>query len=255
MAIVTVLNPRYKDDRYDLAATYYRHPTGAFERSATCRDPQGVPAPRRSGSVEAMRKAYSSGQVFTGWRLGIPMIDLRPYLEPELNMHNARQAFSVRARLLDAGRAEAARQVIWFTRSEADMQRRVLEALSVMDRLLSGGPAPAEFTDRCVDAGGAVNAAGPSAGDGILDAGPPGACTRPFPLFSSPRMVAGESIKGDVFKCALKPVTQALRDGSYPAGEAWTAPQQAWLRRIFPHGVCDYSQPDQGRPPALERNR
>ena len=183
------------------------------------------------------------------------MIDLRPYLEPELNMHNARQAFSVRARLLGASSSEAKRQVIWFTRSEADMQGRVLEALSTMDRLLSGGPAPAEFTDRCIDTGGAVIAAGPSVWDGILDAKPPGACTKAFPLFFSPRMVAGESIKGDVFKCALKPVAQALRDGSYPAGVEWTAQQKARLQRIFPHGVCDYSLPGQGRPPFLERNR
>ena len=335
MAIVTVLNPRYKDERYDLAATFYRYPAGAFDqvkwthwndlediygtdaqgyapipvdnegvqyglqalregrigideflrlnacvggwkeqpdfvdwqgkddpydsrnmlRSATCREPDGAPAPRRSGSLDAMRKAYASGQVFTGQRLGIPMIDLRPYLEPQLNMHNARQAFSVRARLLDANRGEARHQVIWFTRSEDDMPGRVMEALSVMDRMLSGGPAPAEFTDRCIDTGGAVIAAGPSVWDGILDARAPGACTRAFPIFSSPRMVAGDSIKGEVFKCALKPVAQALRDGSYPADMTWSAQQRGWLGRIFPRGVCDYSQPDQGLPPAFLRNR
>ncbi|WP_332855844.1 DUF6351 family protein [Duganella sp. S19_KUP01_CR8] len=335
MAIVTVLNPRYKDDRYDLAATFYRYPAGAFDkvkwthwndlediygtdakgyapisvdnegvqyglqalragrigvdeflrlnacvggwkeqadfvdwqgkddpydshnmlRSATCRDPDGTPSARRSGSVDAMRKAYTSGQVFTGQRLGIPMIDLRPYLEPELNMHNARQAFSVRARLQAGNARDAQNQVIWFTRTEADMPARVLEALSVMDKRLSGGAPPAEFTDRCIDTGGAVIASGPAAWDGILDRKPPGACTRAFPLYSSPRMVAGESLKGDIFKCALKPVAQALRDGGYPAGVAWTVRQQARLQRIFPRGVCDYSQPDQGRPPVLERNR
>jgi hypothetical protein len=329
MAMVTVLNPRYKDDRYDMAAAFYRYPAGAFDqvkwthwndladiygtdsqgyapipidnegvqyglkalgqgsispdeflrinacvggwkeqadfvqwegkddpydsrnmlRSATCRDPDGAPAPRRSGSLDAMRKAYASGQVFTGRRLGIPMIDLRPYLDPELNMHNARQAFSVRARLLDANRGDAKYQVIWFTRAEADMPGRVLEALSVIDRHLSGGPAPAEFADRCIDTGGAVIASGASVWDGILDAKPAGACTKAFPLYSSPRMVAGGSIKGDVFKCALKPLATALKDGSYPASVTWTAQQKARLQRIFPHGVCDYTKPDQGRPP------
>jgi hypothetical protein len=335
MAIVTVLNPRYKDDRYDLAATFYRYPAGAFDkvkwthwndlediygtdaqgyapisidndgvqyglqalragqigideflrinacvggwkeqadfvdwqgkddpydsrnmlRSATCRDPGGTPAARRSGSLDAMRNAYTSGQVFTGQRLGIPMIDLRPYLEAELNMHNARQAFSVRARLQAANPREVQNQVIWFTRSEADMPGRVLEALSVMDQRLSGGLAPAEFTDRCIDTGGAVIASGPAAWDGILDARPPGACTKAFPLYSSPRMVAGEFIKGDVFKCALKPVATALRDGTYPAGAKWSAPQKAWLQRIFPHGVCDYTKADTGRPAELQLNR
>jgi len=44
------------------------------------------------------------------------------------------------------------------------MAGRVMEALSVMDRRLSGGAAPAAFTDRCIDAGGAVIASGPSVG-------------------------------------------------------------------------------------------
>ena len=335
MAMVTVLNPRYKDERYDLAATFYRYPSGAFDnvkwthwndladiygtdsqgyapipidndgvqyglkaleqgsigvdeflrinacvggwkeqadfvpwagkddpydsrnmlRSASCREPGGTPAARRSGSVDAMHKAYASGQVFTGQRLGIPMIDLRPYLDPELNMHNARQSFSVRARLLDANPGQAKHQVIWFTRSETDMAGRVMEALSVMDRRLSGGAAPAEFTDRCIDTGGAVIASGPSVWDGILDARPPGACTRAFPLFSSPRMVAGDTIKGEVFKCARKPVAVALRDGSYPAGLTWTAAQQDWLQRIFPRGVCDYRRGDLGRPADFRRKR
>ena len=62
-------------------------------------------------------------------------------------------------------------------------------------------------------------------------------------------MVAGESIKGDTFKCALKPVARALRDGTY--GEVrFTPPQRRWLERIFPHGVCDYGRPGIGRPPS-----
>jgi hypothetical protein len=101
--------------------------------------------------------------------------------------------------------------------------------------------APPEFADRCVDAAGATIASGAGVWDGILNQKPPGACTRAFPIYSSPRMVAGESIKGDTFKCALKPVATALADGTYPAGAPFTVRQQEWLHKIFPDGVCDYS--------------
>jgi hypothetical protein len=61
-------------------------------------------------------------------------------------------------------------------------------------------------------------------------------------------MVAGDSIKGDVFKCALKPVATALADGTYPASVQFSALQKDWLSRIFPDGVCDYSRRGPGRP-------
>ncbi|MGO4376636.1 DUF6351 family protein [Pseudoduganella sp. RAF53_2] len=326
MAILNVLNPTYKDPRFDKAAQAYGYPDGVFakvkwthwndladiygtdsagfapisidnvgvqyglsalndgrigageflrinacvggwkeqpefvtwagnddpfdsrnmRRSASCREPSGTPAQRRQGSVDAMRKAYTSGQVFTGRKLSIPMIDLRPYLEPELNMHNARQSFSVRARLQAGAPAEASRQVIWFTAGEAGLADAVMQALSVLDVYQTSGAAPQGFADKCFDANGAVIAAGPSVWDGILDAKPQGACTRAFPIYSSPRMVAGDSIRGDIFKCALKPVTAALGDGTYKAD--FTPTQRAWLARIFPQGVCDYSKGDVGRP-------
>ncbi|MBA5608795.1 hypothetical protein H3H36_25980 [Duganella sp. FT3S] len=219
-------------------------------RGERCRWPDGRPAPRRAGDVGAMRRAYTSGQVFTGRRLDIPMIDLRPYLEATLDMHNARQSFATRARLRASDPAQAARQVIWFVRPEADLAPVALEALGVLDRYLAQHQPPPLFTDRCMDGQGATIAAGPAVWDGVLDQHPPGACTRAFPIFSSPRMVAGDSIRGDRFKCALKPVATALADGTYPAGVHFSAAQQAWLARIFPQGVCDYTQGDAGRPPS-----
>jgi hypothetical protein len=219
-----------------------------MRRSAACRAPGGAPAPRRQGDLSAIRNAYTAGQVFTGQRLSIPMIDLRPYLEAELNMHNARQSFSVRARLLDGNAGDANNQVIWFARSDKNLAGPVMDAIAVVDRYLSNGTAPAEFVDKCVDADGTVIAAGPSVWDGILNRNAPGACTKAFPILSSPRMVAGESIKGDVFKCALKPVADALADGTYPATVQFTAQQKDSLNRIFPQGVCDFRQGDVGRP-------
>lgn len=327
-AIPTVLNPAYKDARYDAAAALYGYPADAFAsvkwthwndlaniygtdaqghapvpvdnvgvqyglaalaqgeidaaqflrinacaggwkaqrdflawdarndpfdsrnmlRSASCRDPAGTPAPRSRADLGAIRNAFLSGHVFTGRRLGIPMIDLRPYLEPQLDMHNARQAFSVRARLADARRGQEKLQVIWFTGSSASMLDSAMDALALLDRYLSTATPPPEFTDKCVDASGAPIAAGPSVWDGILDNRPAGACTAAYPVLSSPRMVAGESIKGDIFKCWLKPVALALHDGSYPPSVKFSPQQREWLLRIFPEGVCDYRMGGQGRP-------
>lgn len=219
-----------------------------MNRSATCFDASGTPAPRRQGDLSAMRVAYTSGHVFTGQRLGIPMIDLRPYLEAELNIHNTRQSFSVRARLMAANPSAVKNQVVWFTGGNADLPNRMVDALAVMDATLSNGSAAAGFVDKCFDASGAAIASGASVWDGILNTNAPGACTKAYPTFTSPRMVAGDSIKGDIFKCALKPVSQASTDGTYAASVAFTAPEKDWLNRVFPNGVCDFSQGDQGRP-------
>jgi len=212
-----------------------------MHRSATCRDPAGTPAQRREGEQRAIRAAWESGHVFTGKVLGIPMIDLRPYREADLDMHNARQSFSVRARLLAANPGEAKRQVIWFAKPDTDLPGQVMQALSVLDQYLSSGSAPAEFADRCVDSAGDVIGAGPGVWSGVLDGGKPGACTLAFPIHGSPRMVAGESIRGDTFKCRLKPLATAFADGTYGPDVHFSDAQKTWLARIFPKGVCDYN--------------
>jgi len=212
-----------------------------MRRSATCRDPAGMPAPRREGDPHSIRVAWSSGHVFTGKQLGIPMIDLRPYREADLDMHDARQAFSVRARLLAANPGEAKRQVIWFAKPETDLPGQVMQAVAVLDQYLASGIAPAGFTDRCVDGAGVVIGSGPGAWSGVLDGGAPGVCTQAFPIHSSPRMVAGESMRGDTFKCKLKPLATALADGTYGPSVRFSEAQKTWLARIFPQGVCDYN--------------
>jgi hypothetical protein len=212
-----------------------------MHRSATCRDPAGAPARRREGQQRAIAVAFDSGHVFTGKQLGIPMIDLRPYREAELDMHNARQAFSVRARLMAHNPGAAKQQVIWFARPDTDLTGQVMKAVWVLDKYLSSGSAPAEFADRCVDSAGMVIGSGPGAWSGILDQDTPGACAQAFPIHSSPRMVAGESIRGDTFKCKLKPLASAFADGTYGPSVSFSEAQKAWLSRIFPQGVCDYN--------------
>ncbi|MDM0052496.1 DUF6351 family protein [Variovorax sp. J22R115] len=234
-------------------------PTDPFDsrnmrRSADCRTDAGTPAPRRSGNVKAMNLAYTSGQVFTGKTLDIPLIDLRPWKEDVLDMHNSRQSFSARARLA-AGGGNAGNQVIWFTRetSTAGVATRATDALAVLDAYLTNDAKPARFVDQCFDAAGQTIGAGSQVWSGILDGGSAGACTQSFTVNTSPRMVAGDSYRGDMFKCASKPVASALADGTYApsaggGADPFSPAEKAWLNRIFPQGVCDYSKPDMGRP-------
>jgi hypothetical protein len=106
---------------------------------------------------------------------------------------------------------------------------------------------PARAVDSCFTTAGPLLYSGADAWAGILDAAAPGPCAQAFPLFSTSRIVAGGPIEGGVFKCALKPLSTAVADGTYAP---WVpdAADVARLEQIFPSGVCDYSKPDLGRP-------
>jgi hypothetical protein len=217
-----------------------------------------TPAPRREGNMDAANAAYSSGIVFRG-DIDLPVIDWRHYLEHRLDMHNSHQSFATRKRMLNLD-GDASNQVIWFTDARPGTPQfdQTPMALQVVDEWLANlraNPAagvaaskPDAATDSCFATNGTLLYSGSDAWAGILDSRPPGPCTQAFPLFSTSRIVAGGPIEGGVFKCALKPVTTAVADGTYAP---W-APAGADLERleqIFPTGVCDYSKPDVGRPP------
>jgi hypothetical protein len=220
--------------------------------------PISSPAPRTEGDLEAMQAAYESGLVFMG-NVDIPIIDWRHYLEDFLDMHNSHQSFAARQRIRDA-KGNSDNHVIWFTDvgpagPEFDQTPEALEVIDEwMTNILSnpaGGVAgnkPLRAVDRCFDADGTEFAAGDDVWDGILDTDTPGACTDRFPIYSTSRIVAGGPFKGSIFKCHLKPVAQAIADGDYGV---WvpTPLDQAMLERIFPDGVCDFSQADVGLPP------
>lgn len=215
-----------------------------------------TPAPRTEGDIIAMNGAYTSGMVFHG-HADIPLIDWRPYLEEELDMHNVHQSFALRQRMLDAvGHTD--NQVIWFTDARPTEEfDQVPLALQVIDEWMTNireNPErsvtenkPALAVDSCFDNQGALIARGDTVWDGIINDAPAGACTQVFPTYTTSRIVAGAPIQGNFFKCALKPVDTALEDGTYGN---WTpdGAQIARLKQIFPQGVCDYSQPDVGRP-------
>jgi hypothetical protein len=223
----------------------------------------GTPAPRHEGDVEAIQALYEKGIVFRG-RIEIPVLDIRDWLEPVLDMHNAHQSFAARQRILnDMGNAD--HHVIWFADIgpepypgvQFDMTRRAILTMDEwMLRILRDPQRrvvrnrPASAVDTCFTHQGGIIGAGADVWDGILDEQPAGACTQAFPLYATSRIEAGGPITGDVFMCQKTPVAVALTDGTYGA-RTFTTEQTTRLHAIFPDGVCDYSLPDAGRPAGL----
>jgi len=215
------------------------------------------PAPRTVGVFSAMQNIYDRGMVFHG-QLDRPTIDHRQYMERELDMHNVHQSFAVRKRVMERmGNSDML--VIWFTDTMPGTTKasQTLEAIQVMDqwmRNIKANPKagiranrPAGAVDSCFDVEGKLIYRGDDAWDGILDDKPAGVCTQRFPLYQTSRIVAGAPIEGGIYQCALKPVQQALMDGTYAPWMPSTA-DVATLKKIFPNGVCDYSKPDTARP-------
>jgi len=215
-----------------------------------------TPAARRTGNLAAIQAAYKSGMRFDG-DIDIPVIDWRHYLEHQLDMHHSHQSFATRQRL--QLRHDDDNMVIWFTdaRPGAPLSDQTPEAFEVIDEWMANIHAtpwkgvaankPPRAVDRCFDTLGNEIAAGDDVWDGVLDSNPPGPCTQQFPLYSSSRRVAGGPYQGGIFKCGRQSVDAAIAAGVYGSW-APSAGERDRLVQIFPEGVCDWSQPDVGRP-------
>ena len=197
-------------------------------------------APRTRSDVAPVQAALHAGQVFLG-RLSLPILDVRHYLDPALDMHHSFASFSVRARMQANGNS-ADSQVIWMAEPDYDF---VPSALAVMDAWLSG-ERPAEAVDGCFDRHGNSIAQGDGVWDGAWNRRADGACTRAFPPHQSPRHAAGEPMTGDVFRCALQDVTEFVRSGGYRG--VTMEPYLSHLQRVFPNGVCNYEAAEPDRP-------
>jgi len=220
-------------------------PWSEHNQTATLPRDERRPAPRSNGDRAAMSAAWWSGQVFSG-RLGIPVIDLRHYLDDELDMHHSIASFQSRARIVrEMGHADD--QVIWMT---SKPHTPILAALAALENWLvarrQGLERPAALQDTCFDKSGRVIAAGADVWDGPWNGRPAGTCTSVYPPYSTSRIEAGEDYRGERFACALKPVVRAIADGTY--GQLELTAHRTRLEEIFPNGVCDYSAPDPSRP-------
>ncbi|CAM5179950.1 DUF6351 family protein [Alishewanella longhuensis] len=191
-------------------------------------------APRYRANTAAMTQAYRYGQLFLG-KLQIPVIDLRHYLDPVLDMHHLEPSFMVRARLAQHGNAEW--QQIWVSHPDYTPET---EAFMAIEQWLISGSQPESATDRCFNAEGQVIASGPKVWQAQ------GSCSQQYPPLSNSRRQAGAPLHGLMMQCQLMPVSQALARGDYFPIDMSSYLGQ--LERIFPQGVCDYQQADLAYP-------
>lgn len=207
-------------------------------------------APRMNGNLASGKGAYLSGNVFIG-RLDIPLIDVRPYKDPELDIHHSWAAFSSRARILANNQGHNDWQSIWVSDARFDAR---WPAFFAMDQWLTerrqkpadDNAIPDFASDRCFDSEGSIIASGTGVWDGNWNQQAAGACSQAFPQHQGTRQVAGDSIAGGILFCQRISIADAIRSGLYLPLNA--TPYQQQLEDIFPHGVCDYRQPDQARP-------
>lgn len=214
-------------------------------------DGREAPARRSEADPAAVAAAYRSGQVFLG-RLEMPVIDYRHYLEPSLNMHHSLQSFAARLRL-QKGQGHADNQLVWMSPPGHTAFRAAFDLVDewLANRRERPGAGAAETrperaTDRCYDDRGKLIAEGPTVWNGVWNGKPDGACMQAYPIYATSRIVAGADYAGDVFKCHLQSVDEALARGLYAPADM--TPHARRLREIFPDGVCDYARGDAARP-------
>ena len=201
-------------------------------------------APRTKGNKQAIEAIINSGHVFLG-RINIPVIDIRHYLEDELDMHHISASLSTRARIKQAG-GIAGNQPIWVSHKEYDPTHYAFEIIdkwmyNIRNNLFLSVAEnrPPEAVDTCFENKGGVIAFGNLVWDGKWNDRKQGLCTGVYPAYMTSRMIAGEDIKGNIFKCFTISITEALDKGLYQPIDMNRWKQE--LERIFSDGVCDYN--------------
>ncbi|GAA2067077.1 DUF6351 family protein [Streptomyces albiaxialis] len=210
-------------------------------------------ARRTAADPEATRRAYRTGRMLNGGGglADVPVIDYREYTDdaPRGDLHMRFHSFSTRARLDKANGTHANQVMLVRERGRGFSLARLVTG---MDRWLTGikgdesGDPPIEkivrhrpekLTDACWTRGEKPRkiAEPQIAGVGTT------ACNTLYPVWPSPRMVAGAGVANDVVVCRKRPVNRA----DYAV--EFTDRQFDRLRRVFRDGVCDWSRPGAGQ--------
>jgi len=204
---------------------------------------EGKPAQRSRANPEAIEAITNSGQVFRG-SISIPVLDIRHYLEEELDMHHSSASFSTRARIMAAG-GDVNNQVVWVSHKK---HNPVNAGFQVIDQWMMNirrnpkgslsGNRPLDAVDSCFDKRGNILASGEGVWDGEWNKRLDGKCMSRFPIYKTSRMAAGEGIAGDLFKCQTMTVQRAIEEKLY--GDIDMASWVGKLEEVFPDGVCNY---------------
>jgi hypothetical protein len=197
---------------------------------------------RTHGDPSAIAAAWLSGQVFTGV-IDIPVIDLRHYLEAELDMHHASATFSTRQRIIDA-MGNADHQLVWMTRRPHQPYAEAFEALDRWLANIADNPdvsladnRPDDVIHQCWDEQGNSIASGDRVWDGAWNDRPEGECMNHYPIYGTSRTRTGDSLRGDRFRCTLIDLERSLDRGDYQPIDM--RPHLESLANTFPDGVCD----------------
>ncbi len=201
-------------------------------------------AGRSEGDLKGIERAYRHGRVNDGENLTLPMIQYRNYVDFANDIHSFHRSTAMLARLQkkngttdnvarwtmpQAGTVNFMRMALlaqneWLENLAGDNSHAPYAVKVIRNR-------PASLKNQCWDASGAV------VGDHPFNLDDPGVCNTLYPVHADPRIVAGGPRAGDILKCQRKPVKASDYSVAFTAGE------QARLKAIFPHGVCDWSRP------------
>ena len=199
-----------------------------------------VVSARTSADPEALRLAFQTGRVnSTGHGMAtVPIIDARPYTDGTGDVHDIVNSHITRARLV-AANGTSGNQVMHTYAPGIFMDRVQPANLDEMDQWLAAiandktpvkSPLEKVIRNRPV---AVTDACYTRDGQRITDMA---RCAAMFPVYSNPRLIAGQPMSSTLLKCELKAV--GARD--YTA--TLTNAQLAALRTAFPSGVCDYSK-------------
>jgi Tannase-like family of unknown function (DUF6351) len=201
------------------------------------------PIPQRMDADRpALDRVYRSGAVDQADNLDkVAIIDLRG---PDPGaFHDVYRTYVMRARLL-RNFGTAANQVLW--RGQVPLfgdANYAVDSIFAVDKWLDAvdrdpramslarkiiADKPASLTDRCTDGNGHD-----------IDSS---SCDQTVQAYSDPQIEGGMPMTDDTLRCERKP----LNRGDYP-GVSFTDAQWAQMAKLFPSGVCDFSQPGLGR--------
>jgi hypothetical protein len=212
---------------------------------------------RMVANRKAMQAAYKTGRLLHGSGLAtIPILDYdRIYsdLAPGGDIHMKFQHFSTRERLIEAN-GHADNQVMWSGGAGPDARRTAIEqaALAAIDEWVANikndatadplaqkvvRNKPVDLVDGCWTKDVPPAFIAEPQFFGGVDPSDTFVCNDLYPAFPFPRLVAGGPLANNIIKCQLKPVDFSDYEVMF------TPAEQMRLLRIFPNGVCDWTQP------------